>query len=138
LALLALAPSAKAEDRIWTALVLASNVDAPKNPPVELMPIASKVRRVFGYNQVELLGTADKTIDDEVERWLVPSPHFWLCAKAKKAGADAYQMKLSIYQDKRCLVQGEAKLGANSPLLIRGPMHARGQLIIVLKVDRLP
>jgi hypothetical protein len=33
-------------------------------------------------------------------------------------------------------VQTEAKLGANSPILIRGPMHARGQLIIVLKVDR--
>jgi hypothetical protein len=71
-----------------------------------------------------------------VERWLVPTKNFWLCAKAHHSGQSSYILDLQIFQDKRLLVQTEAKLGANSPLLIRGPMHARGQLIIVLKVDR--
>jgi hypothetical protein len=126
---------ARADEHIWSALVLASKVDKPKPPPVELAKIGPKIQQIFGCNQVELVGSATKTIDEDLEHWLVPTQNFWLCVKSKRKAETAYTLDLSIYQDKRCIVQTQAKLGPNSPLLIRGPMHARGQLVIVLQVQ---
>lgn len=136
IACLGAAPSvARADEHIWSALVLASKVEKPKPPPAELAKIAPKIAQLFGGNQVEVIGSATKTIDEELEHWLVPTQNFWLCVKSKRKAETAYMLDLSIYQDKRCIVQSQAKLGPNSPLLIRGPMHARGQLVIVLQVQ---
>ena len=128
---------AQAEDRIWSAIIVANNVEQPKPPTPELAQIAEKVRRVFGYNQVELIGSATKDIDDEdqCERWLVPSQNFWLNVRAKRAEA-AYLLKVSLFHDKRTLVETEVKLQTNTPFLIRGPMHARGQIVVALLVAR--
>lgn len=128
-------PAAHADDhRIWTALVLASNAPKPKPPVRELVPFAGKIRKFFGYNQVELIGSASKPIKGERELWLVPSQNFWLNVKTKQALKDAYVVDILLYQDHRCLLKAEAKLAPGSPLLIRGPLHARGQLIIALQV----
>ena len=130
-----LAPAAQAEDdRIWAALVLASNAPKPKPPVRELVPFAGKIRKFFGYNQVELIGSASKPMTGERERWLVPSQNFSLNIKTKQVLKDAYVVDILLYQDKRCLLKAEAKLAPGSPLLIRGPLHARGQLIIALQV----
>jgi hypothetical protein len=129
------APPLHADEHIWTALILATDVEKPKPAPAELKAYSAKIERIFGYNQLEIIGSATKTIDEDFERWLVPSQNFWLCAKAKRAGGSQYLLDLSLYQDKRRLVDTQAKLGANSPLLIRGPMHVRGQLIIMLQVQ---
>ncbi len=127
--------SARADDdRIWSALVLATDVEKPKSPPPELARVAGKIEKFFGYNQVTLIGSATKTIDDDLEHWLVPSQHFWVCVKSKRAGEDSYDLKLELFHDKRRLAAAEAKVGPDSPLLIRGRMHARGQLVIVLQV----
>ena len=134
-ALLAAPALARADEHIWSALVLASKADKPKPPPAELAKIGPKIQQIFGCNQVEIIGSATKTIDEEQEHWLVPTQNFWLCVKSKRKAETAYLLDLSIYQDKRCIVQTQAKLGPNSPLLIRGPMHARGQLVIVLQVQ---
>src|SRR3954468_18484344 len=133
--LLAAPAPARADEHIWSALVLASKVDKPKPAPPELAKIGPKIQQIFGCNQVEIIGSATKTIDEELEHWLVPTQNFWLCVKSKRKADTAYTLDLSIYQDKRCIVQTQAKLGPNSPLLIRGPMHARGQLVIVLQVQ---
>lgn len=127
--------SVRADERIWSALVLTSKVDKPKAVPAELTKIAPKIQQIFGCNQVEVIGSATKTIDEEQEHWLVPTQNFWLCVKSRRKGDIVYTLDLSIFQDKRCIVKTEAKLGPNSPLLIRGPMHARGQLVIVLQVQ---
>jgi hypothetical protein len=133
--LLALSAQTRADEHIWSALVLASKVDKPKPIPVELGKVGPKIEQIFGCNQVELIGSATKNIDEDLEHWLVPTQNFWLCVKSKRKADTAYLLDLCIYQDKRCIVQTQAKLGPNSPLLIRGPMHARGQLVIVLQVQ---
>lgn len=133
-ALLMAAQGAQADEHIWTALVLATDVPKPKNPPAELAKVAPKIERFFGFNQLEIIGSATKTIDEEVERWLVPTQNFYLCAKSKRTGESKYLLDVSLYQDKRCLVETQTRLGANSPLVIRGPVHERGQLLIVLQV----
>lgn len=126
--------TASAEDRIWSALLLASNVETPKKPMPEVARFSGAVNKVFGYNQVELIGSATQTIDEQCERWLVPTKNFWFGLKAKKIQDDNYLLDVTLFHDKRQLVEAHARLGPASPLFIRGPMHARGQLLIVLQV----
>jgi hypothetical protein len=123
-----------ADERIWTALVLASNVENPKAPAPELSRLGGKVQRFFGYNQVQLIGAATKSMDEDCERWLVPSQNFWFSVKAKQKQDNRYLVDIVLFHDKRRLVETQAKLGVGGPLVIRGPMHAKGQLLIVVQV----
>ncbi len=136
--LLLLSLLVSADDKVWSAVVLASNPEKgvqAKQPPPELAAFAEKLTKVFGYGQFEILGSATKLMDDQNERWLVPSQNFWVGATARKEGA-GYHLNLEFYHDKRRLVETEANLGINSPLFVRGPMHKRGQLIVVFEVRR--
>lgn len=136
LTLLLVAASAQADDKIWSAVVLASKAkpgEKAKEPPAELALYAAKMAKVFGYDQFEILGSATKAIDEENERWLVPSQNFWIGARAAQKG-DGYDLALEFFHDKRLLLETQARLGPRSPLFIRGPMHARGQLLVVFEV----
>ena len=57
-----LGATASAEDRLWTAVVIANNVAQPKEPPAELKPIVARLKRVFGCNQFEIIGTDVKPV----------------------------------------------------------------------------
>jgi hypothetical protein len=136
--LLLLAAFASAEDKVWSAVVLATNPARGierKAPPAEIAPYAAKLTKVFGYEEFQILGSATKVMDDRNERWLVPSQNFWVGAVAKK-DTPGYHLNLEFFHDKRRIVVTEAKLGLDSPLFIRGPMHPRGQLIVVFEVRR--
>ncbi len=138
-ALIFAAPRARAEDKIWSAVLVASNSANPKPPPPQLEAVNARIKKIFGYNQFEILGSRTETIDDDVERWLVPTDHFWLNVKARHASAKeargGYLLNLELFHDKRSLVETEAKLAPDSPLFIRGPLHARGQILVVLLVQ---
>lgn len=127
------------EDKIWSAVIIASNVDKPKEAPPPLRAVGERLKKVLGYNQLEILGSATTEIDERVERWLVPTKHFWLRAKARRSNAKeargGYLLNLQLFHDERQLVETEAVLAPDSPLFIRGPLHARGQLLIVLQVQ---
>lgn len=128
------------QSRIWSAVVIARNASSPKEAPAELREFAPKLKRVFGYNQFELFGSASNAIGDRAESWLVPSQNFWLGVKARRANSKeargGYLLDLQLFQDKRPLVDTEAKLAPGSPLFIRGPEYGSGQVIIVLQVQR--
>jgi hypothetical protein len=130
---------ALATDRIWSALVLATNAPTPKEPPPELREFAPRLKRIFGYNQFELAGSVLEVIDEQTESWLVPSQLFSLSIKARrstsKEARGGYLLNLQLFQEKRPLVDTEAKLAPGSPLFIRGPQYGKGQLIIVLQVQ---
>lgn len=137
--ILALAAPAqsRADERIWSAIVLASKADKPKAAPAELSRLAPKIERFFGYNQVELIGSARKDIDEQSEKWLVPSPHFWMSVKSRKqADEKLYNLQISLVHDKRPILETQAKLAPDAPLIIRGPMHASGQVLIILQVQK--
>jgi len=129
-----------AVDKIWSAVVLATNPPTPKDAPAELREFAPRLKRVFGYSQFDLVGSAAEKIDDRTERWLVPSQSFWLSVKARRAVSKetrgGYLLNLELFQDNRPLLETEAKLAPGSPLFIRGPQYGNGQLIIVLQVQR--
>lgn len=132
--------AAPAADRIWSAVVLATNPPTSKEAPPELREFAPRLKRVFGYSQFELIGAASEKIDDQNESWLVPSQSFWLGVKARRAvskeARGGYLLNLQLFQDKRPLLETEAKLAPGSPLFIRGPQYGKGQIIIVLQVQR--
>jgi len=116
--------------------VLASSVkkgETAKKIAPELAPFAPKLSKCFGYDQFEILGSAVKAIDEQTERWLVPTPNFWVGAKSVRDGA-GYRLNLEFFHDKRRILETNARLGPNSPLFVRGPMHARGQLIVVFEI----
>jgi len=127
-------------DKIWSGVVLATQVSAPKPPPPELEEFASRLKRVFGYNQFELVGSATEVIDELSESWLVPSPLFPLSVMARHAPSKethgGYLLNLRLFQQDHPLVDTEAKLGPGSPLFIRGPLYGKGQIILVLQVQR--
>lgn len=124
------------QEKVWSAVVLASNAKAGARPVEvvpELAPFVSKLSKFFGCNQFEVLGSATKIMDEQTERWLVPTQNFWVCARATHEAA-GYRLKMEFFHDKRRLLETEAMLGPKSPLFIRGPMHARGQIIVVFEV----
>ena len=136
--LLLFASAAFAEEKVWSAVVLASKPAKGKSaarPPAELAPFTGKLTKVFGYDQFEILGSATKSMDAQNERWLVPSQNFWVGARARKDGEN-YLLNLEFFHDKRRILETEAKLGLDSPLFIRGPMHPRGQLIVVFEIRK--
>ncbi len=127
--------------QIWSALVLATNAANPKPAPHELQEFVPRMKKVFGYNQFELAGpSVSQEIGDGTESWLVPSKSFWMGLKGRRALAKEAQggflLSLQLYQDQRPIVDTEVKLAPGSPLFIRGPQYGKGQLIIVLQVQR--
>jgi hypothetical protein len=127
-------------DRIWSGIIVATNPEKPKEPPTELREFAPRLKRVFGYNQFELVGSATEEIDILEENWLVPSSIFPLSVRARRAvskeARGGYLLNLKLFQEKHLLVDTEVKLAPGSPLFIRGPLYGKGQVIIVLQVQR--
>jgi hypothetical protein len=125
-------------DKIWSAVIIASNAEKPKESPTPLRPVSERLKRLLGYSQLEILGSCTEEIDDCVEKWLLPTRQFSLKVKARRSNAVAarggYLINLQLFQEKRQLVETEAMLAPDSPLFIRGPLHARGQILIVLQV----
>lgn len=135
LALVCGAP-ANADEKVWSAVVLASKVKKGVNPkpaPVELAPFTERLSRFLDYDQFEILGTATRPMDGQSERWLVPTQNFWVGATATRTRT-GYRLHLEFFHDKRLLVETDAVLGPKSPLFVRGPMCSRGQLLVVFQV----
>lgn len=126
--------SSAAEDVVWSGLIYATNEKSPAPAPKELAPFGSKLQNVFGYNQFQLLSQHREIMDSQSEHWLIPGNEFNLRVDTQKAHGK-YLLNLQLYLEKRLLVQTEAKLARQSPLFLRGPLYADGQLIIVLVVE---
>ena len=137
--LISLAAFAQAEDKIWTAVVLATNVESPKETPKELRASLPKLKRVFGYNQFDVIGSASEKIEDGSALRLTPTQSFWIQAKARRATSKeargGYLLSLQLFNEKRQLVDTEARLAPGSPLFIRGPEYGKGQIVFALMIE---
>ena len=136
-------PTATPSTKIWSALVLATNADNPKTPssaPLELREFVPKMKKIFGYNQFQLIGSSTKEIGDRTPSRMEPSKSFWMTLTSRRALSKEAQggclLSLQLNRDDRSLMESEVKLAPGSPLFIRGPQYGNGQLIIVLKVER--
>ena len=131
----------RASDRIWSGVIMATNPEIPKPIPKELRPFEASLKRMFGYNQFVIVGTATEPIDEE-EHWLLPVHSFSLDVTARRDASkdrDGYLLKIHLFQAKREIMTAEARLSPTSPpILIRGPECGKGELIIILRVEHKP
>src|SRR5260221_2809078 len=107
LLLLILAAPLRAEDRLWSAVVVGSNKGRAAEPPAELKAIMPRLKRLFGYSQFEIIGTDVKPVEDGAEFSLVPSANFWFSLKARestiKEARGGYLLNVELFHDKRSL-----------------------------------
>ncbi len=125
---------ARAEDAIWTALVLATNEHPARAEPRELAHYAGGLRTVFGYNSFYLLGDKTKKILEGSEEWMVPTRQVFLKVRCVDQAANFYAIHLELYVRRQLVVTSEVKLALHAPLYIRGPAWGQGRLIFILEV----
>ncbi len=126
--------SAKAEDRIWSALVLATKETPERAVPESLRDFAPTIKKVFGYGSLYVLGEKKRSLVTGGEEWLVPTDDFFFKVKCLSQDTASYQLEIELYRGKELLVTTQAKLARNAPLYIRGPQWGAGQLIFLLEV----
>lgn len=127
-----LAVPARADDMLWSGLVLATNAKKPRTPEPPLDGLRDRLKKVFGYNQFVLLGQNTKNMSDLDERWLMPSREFFLRVESKDHGKFGHLLDIQFFHEKQPLLETTVRLPPRCPLFIRGPQYGDGQLIIVL------
>ena len=133
--LIATAPPASAGRKVWSGLVVATNVPRPRPPPAEVHRLDRTLRRTFGYNQFEVIGQSRKVLQSGEANWLAKSKHFSLHAEPHGASRDGYRVNLQLFQDRQVLLETDATLSKSSPLVIKGPQIGAGQLLLLLLVQ---
>ena len=126
---------ARAAESVWSGLVIANNVTEPEPIPQEIKPIEQSLKDLFGYNQFKVIGKSQKTLKTGEEDWMASSKYFSLHVDSKGATAAGYLLGLQLFQEKKMLLETEAKLKKRSPLIIRGPQVGDGQLLLLLIVQ---
>lgn len=129
------AVAARASENVWSGLVIANNVPQPEPTPPELMRIQQTLKNLFGYNQFKLIGQSEKKLTKGDENWMATSKYFALKVDSKGERDSGYLLDLQLFQEKKLLLETEAKLSKRSPLVIRGPQVGDGQLLLVLAVQ---
>ncbi len=135
LLLLGASEPARASERVWSGLVVATNVARPHPPPPEMHRFEGTLKRTFGYNQFELIGQSRKALQNGEENWMASSKHFSLHVDARGAIRDGYRLKLVLFQDRQALLETDTTLTKSSPLVIKGPQIGVGQLLLLLIVQ---
>jgi hypothetical protein len=121
-------------DRIWSAVILATNETPPGVIPKKLEGFAETLQGVFGYNTFYLMGEKTKDIESGAAEWLVPSKRIFMKTSILETRTAGYRMRIELYNNKDLLVTTEALLAREAPLYIRGPQWGKGQLVAILKV----
>lgn len=129
------APAARAAQTVWSGLVMAENVEQPAPIPPELTGIEQTLKDLFGYNQFQVIGQSRKTLRTGEEDWLASSKYFALHVDAQGESEAGYLLNLKLYKEKELLLDWDAKLSKESPLVIKGPQVGSGQLVLVLLLE---
>ena len=127
--------AAHASENVWSGLVIANNVAKPEPTPPELTKIQNTLRALFGYNQFKLIGQSNKKLDKGYADWTAASKYFALHVDSKGTRDSGYLLYLQLFQEKKLLLETEAKLSKESPLVIKGPQVGDGQLLLMLVIQ---
>jgi hypothetical protein len=124
-----------AGENVWSGLVIANNAAKPTPTPQELTRVEQTLKALFGYNQFKLIGQSNKLLEKGDEDWMAASKYFALHVDSKGETNSGYLLDLQLFQEKKLLLETEAKLSKRSPLVIRGPQVGDGQLLLLLVVQ---
>lgn len=125
-----------ASQTVWSGLVIANNAAQPEETPVELKRLEETLKELFGYNQFMVIGQSKKALVTGSEDWLASSKYFSLHVDSREGNdKTGYRVDLKLFQEKSLLLETEAKLSKESPLIIKGPQVGDGQLLLLLVVQ---
>jgi hypothetical protein len=127
--------AADAGENVWSGIVIANNAAQPAPTPPELTRIEQTLKELFGYNQFKLIGQSNNRLEKGDEDWMAASKYFALHVDSKGASDSGYLLDLQLFQEKKLLLETEAKLSKRSPLVIRGPQIGDGQLLLLLVIQ---
>lgn len=114
---------------------MAENVVQPQPVPPELTRIEGSLKKLFGYNEFQVIGQSQKILRTGQEDWLAKSKFFALLVDARGETEAGYVLNLKLYKEKELLLETDTKLSKRSPLVIKGPQVGSGQLLLVLIVQ---
>jgi hypothetical protein len=123
---------------VWSGLVVAENVEQPSAIPPELSRIEQTLKDLFGYNQFQVIGQSRNTLKSGEEDWLAVSKFFSLHVDPQGNRESGYAVNLQLYKEKEMLLETNAKLSKESPLVIKGPLIGKGQLLLVMIAEANP
>ncbi len=113
---------------------MATNVAQPEAPPAELRSYLSKLSGIFGYNQFKIVAEESESVGDSSRQWKLASKFLTVRIEPLVSEGEGHKLALTMERQKQTLLEMKTLVGVGSPLLIRGPMCGRGQLIILLEV----
>lgn len=121
---------------VWSGLVIANNVAKPEPVSPELTYLEETLKDWFGYNQYKVIGQSRKSLVTGSEDWLAQSKYFSLHIDSKEGNdKTGYRVNLKLFQESSLLLELDAKLSRDRPVMIKGPQVGDGQLILVLVVQ---
>src|ERR1700730_276929 len=135
LALIFGAVPTRASQTVWSGLVMANNVAQPEPIPAELRGMEGALKKWFGYNQFKVIGQSRKSLVTGSEDWMAQSKYFSLLVDSKSGNEAGYLLNLKLFQEKSLLLETEAKVSKDVPLMIKGPQVGDGQLLLLVVVQ---
>jgi hypothetical protein len=127
---------ARGAQTVWSGLVIAHNVARPAPVSSELTYLEETLKDWFGYNQFEVIGQSRKVLVTGSEDWLAQSKYFSLHVDSKEGNdKTGYRVNLKLFQESNLLLEWEAKLSKERPIIVKGPQVGDGQLLLLLVVQ---
>lgn len=124
------------QEKVWTGILFANSEPGAKtNLPKKIAPFIGRMQKIFGYRSFKLIGQHTELMNDYREHWLIPTKQFFFSVTSVKRAKYGYHLQFELYHKKKLIVKAEVRLARKSPLLIRGPLCGKGQIIIVLLVE---
>jgi hypothetical protein len=128
--------AASASQTVWSGLVIARNVAKPDPVSPELTYLEETLRDWFGYNQYKVIGQSRAVLVTGAEDWLAQSKYFSLHIDSKEGNDKAgYRVNLKLFQESNLLLELDAKLSKERPIIVKGPQVGDGQLLLLLVVQ---
>ncbi len=135
LLLICMATVAEGANTVWSGLVMATNAPEPTPIPAELDRFESTLKRLFGYNQFQVIGQSQQKLETGDEDWRATSKYFSLHVNSTPAAKSAYRLNLQLFQEQKLLLAMQANLSKNRPIIVRGPQVGEGQLVLLLVME---
>ena len=128
--------AAPASETVWSGLVIANNVAKPEPVSPDLTYLEETLKDWFGYNQYQVIGQSRKVLVTGSEDWLAQSKYFSLHIDSKEGNdKTGYRVNLKLFQQSNLLLEWEAKLSKERPIIVKGPQVGDGQLLLLLVVQ---
>ena len=130
------AEAAPASQTVWSGLVIANNVAKPDPASPELTYLEETLKDWFGYNQYKVIGQSRAVLVTGSEDWLAQSKYFSLHIDSKDGNdKTGYRVNLKLFQESNLLLELDAKLSKERPIIVKGPQVGDGQLLLLLVVQ---